>query len=110
MGERRRTGLLAKKLGMTRLFGVDGSHIGVTVLQVEECEVVAVKTLPHPDGGFMVTVETHRHDNIPVTGHLKDVEYAGRTRDALGHLLVRADEGTVIRYAAAGDFTVENVV
>ena len=29
---------------MTRLFGVDGSHIGVTVLQVEDCEVVAVRT------------------------------------------------------------------
>jgi large subunit ribosomal protein L3 len=39
-----RTGLLAKKVGMTRLFGVDGSHIGVTVLQVEDCEVVAVRT------------------------------------------------------------------
>jgi large subunit ribosomal protein L3 len=39
-----RTGLLARKVGMTRLFGVDGSHIGVTVLQVEDCEVVAVRT------------------------------------------------------------------
>jgi large subunit ribosomal protein L3 len=39
-----RTGLLAKKLGMTRLFGDDGSHVGVTVLHVEECDVVAVKT------------------------------------------------------------------
>ena len=39
-----RTGLLAKKVGMTRLFGVDGSHIGVTVLEVEDCEVVAVRT------------------------------------------------------------------
>src|SRR3954468_1417490 len=44
-----RTGLLAKKVGMTRLFGVDGSHVGVTVLQVEECEVVAVRT-PERDG------------------------------------------------------------
>ena len=39
-----RTGLIARKVGMTRLFGVDGSHIPVTVLEVEDCEVVAVRT------------------------------------------------------------------
>lgn len=39
-----RTGLIARKVGMTRLFGVDGSHVPVTVLQVEDCEVVAVRT------------------------------------------------------------------
>ncbi len=39
-----RTGLIARKVGMTRLFGVDGSHIPVTVLKVEDCEVVAVRT------------------------------------------------------------------
>ena len=49
-----RTGLLAKKVGMTRLFGVDGSHVGVTVLQVEDCEVVAVRT---PDGVWPADAE-----------------------------------------------------
>ena len=39
-----RTGLLAKKVGMTRVFGVDGSHIPVTVLQVDDCEVVGTRT------------------------------------------------------------------
>src|SRR3954451_25399610 len=39
-----RTGLIAQKMGMTRLFGVDGSHVPVTVLKVEKCEVVAVRT------------------------------------------------------------------
>ena len=29
-----RTGLLAKKLGMTRIFREDGTHVPVTVLQV----------------------------------------------------------------------------
>ncbi|MEO1091982.1 MAG: 50S ribosomal protein L3 [Pseudomonadota bacterium] len=38
-----RTGLLARKMGMTRLFGVDGSHVPVTVLQLEDNEVVAVR-------------------------------------------------------------------
>ncbi|MBP7252436.1 MAG: 50S ribosomal protein L3 [Alphaproteobacteria bacterium] len=40
-----RTGLLAKKIGMTRLFDDKGNHVPVTVLQVEECQVVAVKTV-----------------------------------------------------------------
>ena len=39
-----RTGLIAQKMGMTRLFGDDGSHVPVTVLRVEKCEVVAVRT------------------------------------------------------------------
>jgi large subunit ribosomal protein L3 len=39
-----RTGLIAQKVGMTRLFGVDGSHVPVTVLKVEKCEVVGVRT------------------------------------------------------------------
>ena len=30
-----RTGLIAKKLGMTRIFEADGTHVPVTVLAVE---------------------------------------------------------------------------
>ncbi|MFP4360507.1 MAG: 50S ribosomal protein L3 [Alphaproteobacteria bacterium] len=39
-----RTGLLARKVGMTRIFGADGSHVPVTVLQVDDNEVVAVRS------------------------------------------------------------------
>jgi large subunit ribosomal protein L3 len=39
-----RTGLLARKLGMTRVFAADGNHVPVTVLQVDDCRVVAVRT------------------------------------------------------------------
>jgi large subunit ribosomal protein L3 len=39
-----RTGLLAKKLGMTRLFKDDGSHVPVTVLHVDGVQVVAART------------------------------------------------------------------
>ena len=39
-----RTGLIAKKLGMSRLFEADGTHVPVTVLQVEGLEVVDVRT------------------------------------------------------------------
>jgi large subunit ribosomal protein L3 len=39
-----RTGLVAQKIGMTRLFSQDGAHVPVTVLKVDKCEVVAVRT------------------------------------------------------------------
>ncbi|MDP9423177.1 MAG: 50S ribosomal protein L3 [Pseudomonadota bacterium] len=35
-----RTGVIAKKMGMTRLFQADGRHVPVTVLQLEEVQVV----------------------------------------------------------------------
>jgi large subunit ribosomal protein L3 len=39
-----RTGLIARKLGMTRLFAEDGRHVPVTVLQLDQCQVVAIRT------------------------------------------------------------------
>ena len=36
-----RTGVIAKKMGMTRLFQADGRHVPVTVLQLEDVQVVA---------------------------------------------------------------------
>ena len=39
-----RSGMIAQKVGMTRVFGEDGSHIPVTVLKVDTCQVVAKKT------------------------------------------------------------------
>ena len=39
-----RTGLIAQKLGMSRLFRADGTHVPVSVLQVDGCQVVAQRT------------------------------------------------------------------
>ncbi|MBU0726155.1 MAG: 50S ribosomal protein L3 [Alphaproteobacteria bacterium] len=39
-----RTGLIAQKLGMTRIFNEEGNHVPVTVLKVDGCQVVAVRT------------------------------------------------------------------
>ncbi len=39
-----RTGLLAQKMGMTRVFTEEGSHVPVTVLKMDGCQVVAVRT------------------------------------------------------------------
>ncbi len=39
-----RTGLIAQKVGMSRVFKEDGTHVPVTVLKVDNCQVVAQKT------------------------------------------------------------------
>src|ERR1700761_8584216 len=39
-----RTGVIAKKLGMTRFFDEAGTHVPVTVLSLEGCQVVAQRT------------------------------------------------------------------
>jgi large subunit ribosomal protein L3 len=40
----RKEGLLGRKVGMTQVFGDDGSHIPVTVIQAGPCTVTAVRT------------------------------------------------------------------
>lgn len=39
-----RTGVIAEKRGMTRVFSADGGHVPVTVLKIDNCQVVAVRT------------------------------------------------------------------
>ena len=39
-----RTVVIAKKLGITRFFDEAGSHVPVTVLSLEGCQVVAHRT------------------------------------------------------------------
>jgi large subunit ribosomal protein L3 len=39
-----RTGILAKKIGMTRVFSQTGEHVPVTILHVDSCQVVGVRT------------------------------------------------------------------
>lgn len=39
-----RSGLIAQKLGMTRIFTSDGLHVPVTVLELQNCQVVGQRT------------------------------------------------------------------
>lgn len=39
-----RTGLIAQKVGMTRVFTDEGTHVPVTVLKVDGCQIVAART------------------------------------------------------------------
>jgi len=40
-----RSGVIAKKIGMTRLFAADGAHVPVTVLQIDNLQVVATRSV-----------------------------------------------------------------
>jgi large subunit ribosomal protein L3 len=67
-----RTGLIARKLGMTRLFNDDGSTVPVTVLHLDEVRVVANRTADK-DGydAVQVGVGTAKPKNVtkPQKGH-----------------------------------------
>ncbi len=67
-----RTGLIAKKLGMSRIFGADGSHTPVTVLSVDNLQVVDVKT-QEKDGYTAVQLGTGavkaKNVSKPLKGH-----------------------------------------
>jgi large subunit ribosomal protein L3 len=67
-----RTGLIAQKVGMTRLFNAEGNHVPVTVLKVDKCEVVAVRT-EETDGytAVQLGVGTAKVKNVgkPMRGH-----------------------------------------
>ncbi len=39
-----RSGVIAQKVGMTRVFNEDGRHVPVTVLKLDKCQVVAQRT------------------------------------------------------------------
>ncbi|MEM6710995.1 MAG: 50S ribosomal protein L3 [Pseudomonadota bacterium] len=40
-----RSGLIAQKVGMTRIFAEDGRHVPVTVLKIDNCQVVGHRTV-----------------------------------------------------------------
>src|SRR4029077_7360793 len=67
-----RTGLIARKLGMSRVFTEDGNHVGVTVLRVANCQVVAQRT-EEKDGytALQLGVGTAKVKNVskPQRGH-----------------------------------------
>jgi large subunit ribosomal protein L3 len=78
-----RTGLIAQKMGMTRLFADDGRHVPVTVLKVENCQVVAQKTL-EKDGyyGLQLGVGTAKVKNVtkPERGHFAKAKVEPKRR------------------------------
>lgn len=60
-----RSGVIAKKVGMTRLFQEDGRHVPVTVLSLEGCQVTGNRTADR-DGYFSVQLGAGeaKHKNV----------------------------------------------
>lgn len=67
-----RSGLIAQKLGMTRVFTDDGQHVPVTVLKVEDCQVIATRTEErHGYNAVQLGVGQAKVKNVtkPMRGH-----------------------------------------
>ena len=90
-----RTGLIAKKLGMTRIFTEDGSHVPVTVLQVDHCQVVAVRT-EEKDGYTAVQLGVGK-------AKVKNVTQPMRGHYAKAKVEPKAEAGRVPRLARCAD-------
>jgi len=78
-----RTGLLAQKMGMTRVFTEEGSHVPVTVLKMDGCQVVAVRT-EDKDGYNAVQLGTGaarvKNVNKARRGHFAKAKVAPRSK------------------------------
>ena len=72
-----RTGVLAKKLGMTRLFDEAGQHVPVTVLSLEGCQVVGQRT-KDKDGYVALTLgagaKKAKNESKAMRGHFAKAE------------------------------------
>ncbi|MEE9167369.1 MAG: 50S ribosomal protein L3 [Candidatus Neomarinimicrobiota bacterium] len=68
------TGLIGRKVGMTRLFGEGGMSIPATLVQVGPCVVTQVKT-EDSDGYFAIQLgygeQKEKRTNRPMKGHFK---------------------------------------
>ena len=78
-----RSGVIAKKLGMTRLFTEDGRQVPVTVLQMEGCQVVAQRTA-EKDGYTAVQLGAGaakaKNTTQPMRGHFAKANVAPKAK------------------------------
>jgi hypothetical protein len=78
-----RTGLIARKLGMTRLFKEDGTHVPVTVLHLDAVQVVDARTQER-DGYTAVqlgsTLAKVKNVTKPERGHFARTKVEPRKR------------------------------
>ena len=78
-----RSGIIARKLGMTRLFMDDGRQVPVTVLQLENLQVVAQR-LPETDGYTAVQLGAGeakaKNTSKPMRGHFARASVAPKRK------------------------------
>ncbi|QIG55118.1 50S ribosomal protein L3 [Altererythrobacter sp. BO-6] len=91
-----RTGVIAKKVGMTRLFQEDGRHVPVTVLSLEDCQVVSHRTAER-DGYFAVQLGAgeakQKNVNKPQREHFAKAQVGLKKRVA--EFRVEGEDGLV---------------
>jgi large subunit ribosomal protein L3 len=104
MGKAMTLGLLARKRGMTQVFGDDGNAVPVTVLEAGPCTIVQVKTQGH-DGyeALQLGFERKRAKLVtrPMAGHFKKANVPAAR--ALRELRLKTVEG----YQVGQTLTVE---
>ena len=80
-----RTGVIAKKMGMTRVFRDDGRHVPVTVLALENNQVVSVRTADN-DGYVAVQLgagtKKAKNTTKPERGHFGKAEVEPKAKVA----------------------------
>jgi large subunit ribosomal protein L3 len=78
-----RTGVIAKKLGMSRVFTDEGTHVPVTVLQMDGVQVVAQRTADR-DGYTAVQIGAGsakpKNVNAPMRGHYAKANVAPKMK------------------------------
>lgn len=69
----KKEGLIGRKVGMTQIFGDDGSHIPVTVIQAGPCPVVGIRTAAdHGYDALQLGFEPKKKNvSKPSAGHFK---------------------------------------
>lgn len=91
-----RTGVIAKKVGMTRLFQEDGRHVPVTVLSLEDCQVVSHRTADR-DGYYAVQLGAgeakQKNVNKPQREHFAKAQVGLKKRVA--EFRVEGEDGLV---------------
>ena len=103
MGKAMTLGLVARKRGMTQVFGDNGNSIPVTVLEAGPCTVVQVKTQAS-DGyeALQVGFEPKKKNvNKPMAGHFKKAN-VGATR-TLREVRLKTTEGYQVGQALTVD-------
>jgi large subunit ribosomal protein L3 len=106
-----RTGLIARKLGMTRVFTADGAHVPVTVLKVDNCQVVAQRTQEN-DGynALQLGVGQAKVKNVsqPMRGHFAKAGVEPKRRmvefRVAGDALVEVGAELSVDHFAIGQF------
>ncbi len=94
-----RTGVIAKKLGMTRLFKPDGTHVPVTVLHLDEVRVVQARTVA-VDGYAAVQLGYGKAKAKNVTKPMKGHYAKAKVEPALKLMEFRVAEDALLEIGA----------